>query len=308
MLQKTGEVLTVWARRNMPDPFLFAILLTFLTLILGLIFTSNSLVAMLGHWQAGFWIFLKFSMQMCLILVTGYALAASPPVRFLVDLLAGLPKNTASAASLVCFVAVAAGFINWGLGIIVGALMAREVGRVGSSRGIPLHYPLLGAAGYMGLAVWHGGLSGSAPLKLAEKGHELQDLAGVIPIQETLFSPMNLIVTIILLFGLPLLFRILSPAPNQKLITIDEVLPKSALEEPQPPIDGNSVPNTLASRLESSMVLSVLTALCGLGILLYHWISSGTFDLTLDRVNFLFLFLGILLHAPPMGYIKAITD
>ena len=58
------------------------------------------------------------------------------------------------------------GLLNWGLGLIVGALLARDVGRSLQSRGIRAHYPLIAAAGYMGLLVWHGGFSGSAPLSM----------------------------------------------------------------------------------------------------------------------------------------------
>ena len=99
-------------------------------------------------------------------LVTGYALAASPPVRRAIDAIANLPKSGAGGAALVASVAVLAGLVNWGLALVVGALLARAVGRSLQRRGIPCHYPLLAAAGYLGMLVWHGGFSGSAPLKM----------------------------------------------------------------------------------------------------------------------------------------------
>ena len=198
MLQKNGEILTRWAQKNMPDPFIFALALSGLTLVLGLTLTSVDLAGMLSHWHFGFWVFLKFGMQMCLILVTGYALATSGPIHYLIAGVARYPKDTAGAAMMICFVSVVMGYINWGLAIVVGALLAREVAREAWFNGVKMHYPLLGAAGYMGVAVWHGGLSGSAPLKLAEKGHELSDLAGVISVSDTLFSPMNLLVSVCL--------------------------------------------------------------------------------------------------------------
>jgi len=308
MLEKFGESLTAWARRNMPDPFLFAILLTFLSLILGLLLTSHSLEKMLGFWKQGFWVFLKFSMQMCMILVTGYALASTDLVRHIIHKIADLPKNSPSAASLVCFVAVITGFINWGLGIIVGALTAREVALRAHKRGILVHYPLLGAAGYMGLAVWHGGLSGSAPLKLAERGHELQDMVGVIPVENTLFSPLNLIVSVMLMVCLPLLFRALSPSNEKDMLTIDQVIPHINSEgSEQPQIQEPSSTN-LAKRLERSRLISFLTGICGVGILVVQAYRSGSFELSLNQVNFLFLFMGILLHKTPIAYVNAISD
>ncbi len=159
MIRRMGEYFSEWARKYMPDPFLFAILLTFLTLILGVIFTKNGPFEMLQHWNKGFWDLLTFSMQMCLILVTGYALATTKVVRKGIDILADIPKSSGGAAALVALTAVIASFINWGLGIIIGALMARQVALRGYEKGVPMHYPLLGAAGYIGFAVWHGGFS-----------------------------------------------------------------------------------------------------------------------------------------------------
>ena len=51
---------------------------------------------------------------------------------------------------------------NWGLGLIFGAIFARKVAENASQNKWPLHYPIIGACGYSGLMVWHGGISGSA--------------------------------------------------------------------------------------------------------------------------------------------------
>jgi short-chain fatty acids transporter len=128
---------------------------------------------MIQHWYKGFWELLAFAMQMCLILVTGHALATSPVIRRGIEHLAAIPKKQAGAVFLVGLTAAIAAWINWGLGIIVGALMAREVGRSAELRNIPVHYPLLGAAGYAGFLTWHGGLSASAPLLVATENHFL---------------------------------------------------------------------------------------------------------------------------------------
>jgi short-chain fatty acids transporter len=65
-------------QRYLPDPFIFVILLTGVVFILGLIITGQSPVKMVSFWGDGFWKLLEFSMQMVLILVTGYVLASSP--------------------------------------------------------------------------------------------------------------------------------------------------------------------------------------------------------------------------------------
>jgi len=88
-----------------------------------------------------------------------------------------------------------------------------------------MHYPLLGAAGYAGLAVWHGGFSASTPLLVATEGHFLADEIGIIPVGQTLFSPLNIVVALFLIIGLPYLFRLLSPLNENETISVDKVLP-----------------------------------------------------------------------------------
>jgi len=233
MIAAAGEHFARVAKRWIPDPFIFAILLTALTALLAVTLAPDvdghvlerrgggevSLldrgVQVARYWidpEFGFWKLLAFGMQMVLILVTGYALAVTPLVKRLVDRLSRIPKGAGSAAALVAFTAMAAALLHWGLGLIVGALLAREVGTRAAARGIPVHYPLLGAAGYAGLMVWHGGWSGSGPLKFASGARDLLGDERIIPLSETLFSPMNISVAVLLLILVPLMFRALAPS------------------------------------------------------------------------------------------------
>jgi len=167
MIARLGSRISQVFERTAPDPFVLAVLLT---LVAGLLaatlgdFDGSAVFGVLDAWRGGLWNLLTFGMQMCLILVTGHALASSRPVRGAIAALARLPRSGGQAVVLIALIAAATGLVNWGLGLIVGALLAREVGRSLSSRGVRAHYPLLAASGYAGLTVWHGGLSGSAPL------------------------------------------------------------------------------------------------------------------------------------------------
>ena len=143
MISRLGFVICRAFQRTAPDPFVIAIFLTLFTAVLAMVFgdrTADGSMALtlLDAWRAdtGLWKFLAFGMQMCLILVTGHALASSRPIRAVIDALAGLPRNTAQAAGLVALVACVAGLVNWGLGLITGALLAREVGRVLARKGV----------------------------------------------------------------------------------------------------------------------------------------------------------------------------
>ncbi|HKT98480.1 MAG TPA: TIGR00366 family protein [Paraburkholderia sp.] len=63
------------AHRFLPDPLIFAILLTIATFALAFALTPQLPEALVMMWDSGFWNLLAFAMQMVLILVTGHALA-----------------------------------------------------------------------------------------------------------------------------------------------------------------------------------------------------------------------------------------
>ena len=225
MISKLGLGISKYVERAVPDPFVIAILLTIVTAIAAFVWgdfgDENATTALLDSWRdgkSGIWKLLAFSMQMCLVLVTGYALATTRTVRIIINSLANIPNNTATAAALVGFVACVAGLLNWGLGLIVGALLAREVGFALQRKNTAAHYPLIAAAGYMGLLVWHAGLSGSAPLSMTT----LDGAAKVVPSQyleqvesillsESIGSTLNFIISGGLLIVIPLMLFLLAP-------------------------------------------------------------------------------------------------
>lgn len=187
---------------KLPSPFSLALLLSLLTALAAAVFTRSEntsfieyLPALAGYWESGFWELLEFSMQMMLILILGHALALSKGVNAALDRLVGLPGNGGQAVIMVGSMSMVFGLINWGFGLIGGALLARKMGERAAATGMSINYPLLVAAAYSSMLVWHGGLSGSAPLKVAEQNHFLVDKAGVIPVSETLFSTLNLAAT-----------------------------------------------------------------------------------------------------------------
>lgn len=305
MIRTLGGVFDRWARRWMPDPMLFAILLTFITYILALIFANHGPFQLILDWYKGFWALLTFGMQMCLILVTGHALATSPIMRRGIEKLAEIPRHQTGAIALVALTAAIASWINWGLGIIVGALMAREVGRSGHLRNIPFHYPLLGAAGYAGFLTWHGGLSASAPLLVATKGHFLEKQIGLIPTSETLFSPMNIVITLALLVVIPVTCMLMAPKKREEIVTIVDIDPGLVEKEEVATIAKEKM--VPADRIENSRIISLIIGIAGLIYVVYYFGTKG-FQLNLNIVNFTFLMVGIILQGTPINYIRAVSE
>ena len=160
-------------RKFLPSPFTIAILLTIVSIILALTLTDTKFYTILNNWEEGLWNpkLMTFTTQMILMLVLGYVLGLTQFANKIISKITKLCYDNAYSAAVVSFFSILVSLLNWGLGLIFGAILARKVAEYNSEKNIEINYPLIGAAGYSGLMVWHGGLSGSAPLKIAEKGH-----------------------------------------------------------------------------------------------------------------------------------------
>ncbi|MBD3162720.1 MAG: hypothetical protein GF346_10070, partial [Candidatus Eisenbacteria bacterium] len=115
MIRRLGDAGSALAARFVPNPFLFAILLTFVALAAAVVFTDSGPWGAVMGWKRGFWELLTFAMQMSLILVTGHALASTRPVGRAIGFLAGRPRSTGSAPLTV---ATAGHFLEEKIGIV----------------------------------------------------------------------------------------------------------------------------------------------------------------------------------------------
>lgn len=288
-----GRRLAGAADRWVPDPFVIALLLTGMTLLAGLLSGTGPGTLCLafgrGMMEPGL---LAFGFQMALVLATGHAIAEASGMRAWLRGLAERPATTSQAAALVAACAMLLGLLNWGLGLIGGAFLAREVGRVFAQRGRPLCYPLVAAAGYSALLVWHGGLSGSAPLKVAEGGFFGRSLA----IHQTILSPLNLVVTPLVVLVVCGLYALLGNAAP------DEPAPAPDTPSARPRQDTRSRP---AGRLEHSLLVLLLLALPILAALGLRAAGEGVEAVDLGFVILLFWVVGLLAHRSPRAYAHA---
>lgn len=294
------KTLTNWSNtimeRYLPDPYVFVAILTLLVFILGVGLTDSSPLDMVVHWGDGFWELLSFTMQMVIVLVAGYVLAISPVFKKILSTLANLAKSPGSAILLVSFVSLIACWINWGFGLVIGALFAKEIAKKVTT----VDYRLLIASAYSGFIIWHGGLAGSIPLSIATVDHPFSDIMGVVPTSETLFSTYNLIIVVALLISVPILNRFMMPKPADTF-SID---PKLLEDEIEP--EEKKASNTPADKLENSILLSMLIGALGLVYLIQHFATKG-FDLNLNIVNLIFFILGIIFHGTPKRFLAAIA-
>lgn len=285
-------------QRYLPSPFVFAILLSLIVLVASMLSTGQGLPQMAQHWGSGLWNLLTFAMQMALILVTGHALASAPLVHRLLGALARVAKSPGQAIVLVTLVALAGAWINWGFGLVIGAVFARALAR--EVKGVD--YPLLVASAYSGFLIWHGGLSGSIPLSLATGGADLSRMTGgvvteAIGVSDTLFTPMNLTIIALLVIGLPLLNRAMHP--SQPKVADPSLLQDSVVE---------ALPReTLAQRMDDSRILNLIIVALAAVYFVYYFANNG-FALSLNIVIGLFLFIGLFLHGSPERYMRAVQE
>ena len=210
-------------RRFLPDAFIFVLILTVVVFFGAMWATGAGPLQIAMAWRGGVWGLLAFTMQMVMVCVLGTAFAKAPFVKGLIESLAGFAKTPAQGVMLTVIVASIACYINWGFGLVTGALFGRAVAR--KVKGVD--YPMLIAAGYSGLAVWHGGLSASIPLSLnaASNLHPERGMANtggavtsLIGTGETILAPWNIMMTVACIALTALIFGISHPEPKDTLV------------------------------------------------------------------------------------------
>lgn len=306
MLSGIGRFFAEKFRRWLPDSFIFAILLTFLAALMALVFVKATPHAIIQGWYKGFWMLLGFAMQMILILVTGYAIAISPPAEKFLNWLAERVKTPVAVYAVVTFMGCIFSLISWGW-IVLTAVLGRELAR----RVKKVDYRLLAACVYTAFLPWHGGLSGSIPLVLNTPENFLikaKVLGETIPTALTLLSPMNIVCSLAFLIVLPALMVMMRPAEAHVTEFADMLDEEHKLAKPvtvaEEAASLNMKDKNLSDLLNNSVVIQILIVLMGAWIIVEHFYKKG-FDVNLDIMNFLFIIAGMLCHRTPIRYLIA---
>lgn len=288
--------------RIMPDPFVFAVILTALVAVLAkVLIPGTSTGAIATAWYDGLFRIFTFGFQMVLIVVTGYALASSPLVHSALERAASLPKSPRAAVSLTVLIGMAASWLNWGFGLVTAALFAREI-----AKRVRVDFGWLVAAAYTGFVISTEGLSGSIVLSQATPGSILNLVEKTtghgLPLRETVFARFTLVPEILLFIALPLLYRSLQPPPERSAFADPDKL--RAEDQARSAPDKRK---TLGSALDNAWILNLFLAAGGLCALLYLWHGKG-FSLELDSVIMTCLVLGLLFHWRPVAYVNAVKN
>ena len=295
-------------QRFLPDAFVFCIILTIVVFIAAMPVAGMNPIEVANAWGSGVWGLLAFSMQMALVLVLGSALANAPAIKKLIVKLAGVPKKPVGAVAFVTVISAICCFINWGFGLIIGALLAKEVAK--KIKG--LDYRLIIAAAYSGFVIWHAGISGSIPLGMTALNADgvVDNTAGavteIVPTSQTIFSAWNLIMVLAVVVVVAFVNAKMHPDPKD-VVSIDPKLLEDAPDNTEVKARKDQTP---AEKLENSMVLSYIVVVIGAIYLIYYFVNAGSIlnALSLNIVNLIYLILGIAFHKTPISYVRAITE
>jgi short-chain fatty acids transporter len=312
-LKDWGDALTNWTQRWIPDALVIVIVLSIVAYIFALIWGFKPEVDFgtrayksIQAWGNGFWVLLEFAMQMCLIMMTGYILACSPPIRRLMDGISGWsnPQQPWQAIVTMALFSMILAWLNWGLSLIGSAMLALFIVR----RNPKVDYRLLVAAAYLGLGcTWHAGLSGSAPLLVATPDNFLikaKFLDKLIPVSQTIFHPYNLILTIIIVIVVTILMALLHPRPEKAFTVTPEMMNQLKLYEAPPKPTKWGSPSEWMNWWPGFNIITFIGIMIWL---IWHFSTKGV-QLTLNVVNFAMLGLGILFHWRPWSFLKATED
>jgi len=307
VLKTLSRPLVRVAERWLPSALTFAVILTLIVALLALALTPSGPVDVVRAWGDGLIGLLAFMTQMSLILLLGHMLANTGPVRALLVRAGGVPKTPAQAYGFVALCAAVASLITWGLGLVVGALLAIEVARAGKERGLRLHFPLLVASGYSGYVVWHMGYSGSGPLAAATPDSFVEAQLGyLVPVTDTIFTWWNITGVVIAVVVVVAAMAAMAPGDDDPVVELPEGASMAHAEAELIDTRGDEAP-TPAERLDGGRLVTTTLGIALLAYLATYYAQEG-FALTLDIVNWTFLCLVMLLVKSPAELGRLVVD
>lgn len=305
-LRKLTKSLNVGMDKIMPDAIVFAMVLTLITFVAGIALTDSSPLDMIVYWGKGFWGFLAFSMQMTVIIATGYMVASAPLAKKFLYKLCKIPKNGVQGVIFIAIASAILGWISWGLGLVAGAILARTVAQNLKK----VDFKLYVAVAYTG-AITTGlfGISGSEFLMVNTPGYFLEDLLGLIPLSKTVFEPSLLIAEILgLVIIVPILAALIHPDKKDTPELDKEILDRFAAQDAESArvvLDKKKM--TLAEKIDNNSILNLVIGVGGI-IYIGYWFATRGFDLTLDVMNFILLMVSVILHGTPRNLLVAAEE
>ncbi|BAO76984.1 short-chain fatty acid transporter [Winogradskyella sp. PG-2] len=301
MLTKLGQKFTDAFTKYMPSAYVFALLLTLLTVLLALTLTDNKPISILEGWYNGFWKLLSFGMQIVLIIITAYCIAQSNPIKKGIDKIAKYIKTPTQVYLIIISLGALLSLISFGM-VVVTAILGREL----ALRIKGIHYPFLIACVYFSFNGWVCGLSSSIALLLNTENNFLIKsgiLNDTISTSYSLGSTLNLSMIVLFVIIAPFIIWLLIPKSSKGKELSDLKIDNSEIDTSvkEEALSYKLPFRAVSDALNNAGWLQISVAVLGLSYIVYHFSTKG-FDLNFNIMIFIFLIVGMFLHITPMRY------
>ncbi|RSO31618.1 short-chain fatty acid transporter [Acinetobacter lactucae] len=292
-----------WSEKWFPDSYIFALLGVIIVSVaaLGIGAPIHDVATSFGN---GFWSLIPFTLQMTMLIIVGYVVSVSKPVKFLIQKMARIPNSGRGAIVLVATVSLLISLVNWAVSTILTALLVIALAK---RKELNMDYRAAAAAAIIGMgATWALGISSSAAQLQANKTslpESIYNLTGVIPFTETIFLWQSIAMTIILVI-VSIAIAYWSAPKGNNVKTIDSF--DVQFEEEKPHEEQSTRPGDW---LENSPILTIIVVALGLIWMFFEFSKSNPIIAisSLNTYNFVFLMLGLALHGTPRNFLNAVS-
>ena len=302
-LARFAQRIAGWTERWFPDAYVFA-LVGVVVVVLAALLNGSSPAAVAQAFGGGFWDLTEFTLQMAMVVLTGYVVATSPPIAKLIERIALVPNDPRRAVAFVSLLSCLVSMLNWGLSLVFSGLLARAIARRPDLRA---DYRALGAAAYMGLgAVWALGLSSSAAQLQATASSlppELLEITGVLDFGETILTWQSLTMALVLIV-ITVAISYWSAPQGEAVKTAEDM--QVDLDDTVDPPGPRTRPGEW---LERSVILPMVIGAIALLWLVLEFVDNPflTVISSLNTYLLVFLVLGLVLHGTPRSFLDAVS-
>ena len=301
--------LSSWSQRFIPDAFPLVLILTLLVAVLALVFTESTPLSVLQNWYDGFWSMLSFTINIVMLMFTGFLVANSKPVNKLLLKLAKIPNSTSAAVLLFMIVSIILFYIHFALGMAAALLFGKAMIVEQDKKGNKLPISLIAAAGGFCI-VFQAGPTASAPLTVSSAGHFMEEAIGIIPLTETSMALpvilMNVVMAAIFILVFPRLAGKLSLGERDE--ADQEVLARFQADVAAVQADEAPSMSNFAEWMDNFWGFQVFIGVCGLVMVIISIVKGGLTQLGFGSVNMLFFMLALILHRTPANLTKAARE
>ncbi len=304
LLERFALRISNWSEKWFPDSYIFALLgviiVSFAAICIGA--PVQDVASSFGN---GFWSLIPFTLQMTMLIIVGYVVSVSAPVKKLIQMMARIPHSGRSAIVLVATTSLLISLVNWAVSTILTALLVIALAK---RKELHMDYRAAAAAAIIGMgATWALGISSSAAQLQANKAslpESIYNLTGVIPFTETIFLWQSMLMTIILVIvSIAIAYWSAPKGDNVKTMQDFEL----DFEEEEKTEVKSTRPGDW---LENSPLLTIVVVALGLIWMFIEFSKTNPIIAisSLNTYNFVFLMLGLALHRTPRNFLNAVSQ